>query len=494
MSKDIKEISKSATIYFVANIFTKAVAFFLVPVYTIFFTPEEYGILNVIIITADFIYIFYILGLKASISRFIFDYEHQSDKQKKFLGLITVFTFIVGLFLSIVFSIFGKNFFPLFFKEVPFFPFLFIAIWIAFFRIFWQIKLAIFQVRQQAYFYTLLDSGFIIANVLLTIVIVVIFKKGLLGKVYMDFALILVFSIISLILLVKDIKLNFKFKQLKAPLRFSLPLIPHMLSGFLLAAIDRIFLERFADLSQVGLYSLAFNIGMILYMFINAVRLSYTPYFNKTAVKEGKKANPKFAKFTTYGFLLYTVAGIMLILFSKEFITIIVNKNFHEAYSVFPVIILTNIFNGLYFFFVRPLLFMKKNTHFVSIATIITAVINIILNYFLITEHGMIGAAWATFISIIIKVTLIYIFAQKKYFIKYEFKRLSVLFVIIFISIGSFYLFEYIDLNILYSVIFKSLVFLVLFFIILLTKFLNKKEISFIEQIFRNNILKKIKK
>ena len=486
---ETKEITKTTAIYFVANIITKATAFFLIPVYTIFFTPKEYGIYNIFIITSNFLIIFFILGLKATISRFSYDYKDRDSGQKKLFGIITIFTFLVGLSLSLILTIFGNKLFPLFFKDVPFFPFLLIAIWIAFFKIFRQIKLTIFQVRQQAFFYTLLDSGFVIASILLTIVVVVVLKKGLTGKIYLDLVLIAVFSIISLILLMKDIKINFDFKQLKAPLKFSLPLIPHMLSGFLLAAIDRIFLERLTGLEQVGLYSLAFNIGMILYMFIEAVRLSYTPYFNKTAIKEGKKANPKFAKFTTFGFLLYTIAGVFLILFSKELITLVSAKEFHQAYSVFPIIIITNVFNGLYFFFVRPLLFMKNNTRFVSIATVSTAVINIILNYFLIINYGMEGAAWATFISIIIKVILIYIFAQKKYFIKYEIKRLIILLVIITISISGFYVFEFFNFDFIYSIILKSVFFLAIILILGITRFFSKNEI-----IFAKNLITKIRK
>ena len=478
MQNETKKISKNTATYFIANAITKVAAFFLIPVYTIFLTPEEYGMLNIIGVTANFLFIFFILGLKGAIRRFSFDFEDQSIGQKKLIGIITIFTFIIGGTLSIFLTLFGNKIFPFFFKNTPFFPYLFTAIWIAFFRIAHQIKLVIFQVRQQAFFYTLLDSGFILANILLTIVVVVLFKKGLTGKIYLDFFLIALFSVISTILLIKDIKINFNLKLLKEPLKFALPLIPHMLSGFLLAAIDKIFIERITGLNDVGLYSLAFNIGMILYMFIEAIRLSYTPYFNKMVIKEGDSAKPKFAKLTTYGFLLYSVAGIFLILFSKELITIIANKEYYLSYSVLPIIILTNVFNGLYFFFVRPLLFFKNATIYVSIATLSTAVVNIILNYFFIKNFGMIGAAWATFISIIIKVILIVIFAQKKYFIKYEIKRLLILTFLIVVSIMFFYFSEIIETSIIKMIALKTLFFVLIAISFIFTRFFDKKEIK----------------
>ena len=488
MHNDTKEISKSTTIYFGANFITKAAAFFLIPVYTIFFSPEEYGILNIISITANFIFIFIILGLKGAIQRFSFDFSDRDVRQRKFFGIITLFTFLTGLSLSIFLTVFGDKIFPVFFKDVPFSPFLLIAVWIAFFRIFHQIKLAIFQIRQQAFFYTLLDSGFILANILLTIVVVVFLKKGLTGKIYLDLILISVFSIVSLVLLVKDIKINFEFKQLKAPLKYSLPLIPHMLSGFLLAAIDRIFLERMIGLNDVGIYSLAFNIAMILYLFIDAIRLSYTPYFNKTALKEGDKAKSKFAKITTYGFLIYTLVGIFLIIFSKELITLIADKKYHGAVDIFPVIIITNVINGLYFFFVRPLLFLKNNTHFVSIATVIAAIINIFLNYFFISYFGILGAAWATFISILIKVGLIFYFAQQKYLIKYEYKRIFILMCSISAAVVCFVFFEYLEFEIFSFIALKIFVFILFISILFFVNFFDKDEF-----LFAKNILHGIK-
>ncbi|RLD81494.1 MAG: hypothetical protein DRJ10_06145, partial [Bacteroidetes bacterium] len=317
------KISKNAATYFTANLMTKFAAFFLIPVYTVFFTPTEYGILNIIQISASFVFIFYTLGLRGALTRFFFDHGYNSTGQKKLIGNILVFTFVVGFILSLTLTIFGNKISINFFKDVPFFPYLLIAVWTAFFRIFHQIKLTIFQIKQKAFYYTLLDSGFILSNIIFTIIIVAFLKKGITGKIYLDIILISIFAIISFISLLKDIKLNFDFKILKEPLKFSIPLIPHMLSGFLLSAIDRIFLEQIKDLHEVGLYSLAFNIAMILYIVIDAVRLSYTPYFNKKAITEGDKAKPEFAKNTTYGFAIYAILGIIVTLFSKELIILV---------------------------------------------------------------------------------------------------------------------------------------------------------------------------
>ena len=163
-------------------------------------------------------------------------------------------------------------------------------------------------------------------------------------------------------------------------------MVPHMLSGLLLSSIDRIFLERMRGLADVGIYSLAFNLGMVLYIFIESVRLSYAPYFNKTAMREGESAKPKFAKYTTYGFLIYSLAGAFLILFSKELISLIASHEYYFSFRIFPVIILINVFNGLYFFLVRPLFFHRNGPFFVSLSTITSAVANIVLNYFFYSE------------------------------------------------------------------------------------------------------------
>ncbi len=494
MDKDVKKTSQNAMIYFAANLITKFAAFFLIPVYTIFFSPANYGILNMIQIIVSFIFIFYTLGLKGALQRFFFDYKDNNSSQRKLVGNILTFNIIIGLTLSVILSIFGRKLSDYIFDDIAFFPFVLIGIWTAFLKIFHQLKLTILQIKQKAFFYTLLDSGFILSSIILTIIFVVILKLGLLGKVYLDISLTAIFAGISLFSLRKDVILNFDFKRIKEPLKFSLPLVPHMLSGFLLAAIDRVFLEQLKGLNQVGLYSLAFNIAFLMYVLIDAVRLAYTPYFNKKALAEGDKAKPEFAKLTTYGFAIYTFIGIVMILFSKELITLIASREYYVSYQILPIIVMTNIFNGLYFFFVRPLLFLKKSTGFVSIATISTTLLNVVLNYFLIISYGIKGAAWATFISIIVKVILVLIFSQKKYPLPYEFKRLVILSLIIALSIAFFYFTECLQISDIKIIFVKILFLSSLAGGIILLKFFKADEISQAKQLIRKIQKKQFKK
>ena len=477
-----KKITKNTFVYFAANIITKAAAYLLIPIYTIYLSPAEYGILNIIGIVSALLFIIIILGLKSAISRFTPEYPDRSSLQKKFLGNITCFVALTGIIAAFTLSYFGELIFGALFSDVPYFPFLFIAVWMSFFKLFKTLKLAIFQVRHQAVRYSVLEYGFILANIILTVVVVAFLKKGLSGKIWLDFILAALAALVSIVLLIKDIKPNLNFKEIAAPLKYSIPLIPHMLAGFLLSAIDRIFLEQLTDLSMVGIYSLAFNIALLIQMFTESVRLSYTPFFNETAIKQGKKANPAFARYTTYGFLLYTAAGVLLIVFSKEFITLFAADAYLKAYTLLPVIVFTNVINGLYFFFMRPLMFLKTHTKFVSAATILSAIINIILNYFLIIRFDMLGAAWATFAAVGIKVALVYYFAQKSYPIPYEIKRLSVLFGILLLSLGVFYIAEFADWSLTVAIPAKILFLAAIPVVLLRTHFLKKDEYQY----FRN--------
>ncbi|RLD80596.1 MAG: hypothetical protein DRJ10_07210, partial [Bacteroidetes bacterium] len=156
-----------------------------------------------------------------------------------------------------------------------------------------------------------------------------------------------------------------------------------------------------------------------------------------------------------------------------------------------PILVVTNVFNGLYFFFVRPLLYLKKSTIFVSIATVSTALLNIFLNYFFIINYGIIGAALATFISIITKLILVYIFAQRKYFIAYEFRRLIILSLLIIVSILFFYFIDIFEISFIKVITIKFLFLGSSFLFLIKIKFLSKSEIESMLN-FISNIKKKI--
>ncbi|MDZ7672401.1 MAG: oligosaccharide flippase family protein [Halanaerobiales bacterium] len=89
----------------------------------------------------------------------------------------------------------------------------------------------------------------------------------------------LIFIPIYLYIIFKNIKFKFNYFMLKESLLFSLPLIPSLLSAWVINLSDRIFIERFFSMSDVGIYSLGYKLGGIVLIISAAFQKAYSPLF-----------------------------------------------------------------------------------------------------------------------------------------------------------------------------------------------------------------------
>jgi O-antigen/teichoic acid export membrane protein len=469
-------IARNSTVYFFAGIVTRAFGFLLLPVFTRYLTPEEFGIYNFVEIIVNLGITVFTLGLIAAATRFYFDFKQKSDEQKRYLGRIYFFILLVALFMSGVFILFGRRPIEAVFQGLPFYPYAVMAFIICFFRISYRYKLNIYRLEQSSVRYSVLNSVFFLLKLAGILLALMVLKKSLIGVVWSDLIVTVLFAIISMILLRKDIQADFSFRYMIAPLKYSVPLIPHDLSGFVLTTVDRMLIAGILTMYDVGIYSLAVKISMVMIMLMEAVRMAYNPLFFKKATEDPEGSKPFFAKFFTHIILLYVLIGLGIILFNREIITIFASREYYDAGIVLPVIIFSQIIQGVYYLSVVPLFLKKRATYLVTVATLTSSVINIFLNIWLIKAYHITGAAWATCISIFISVILTFIFSQGKFRIPYEYKRVLIVFLLFGggVAINYFYI-STVD-SLLPAVLLKTAT-LALFIILLIPlKFFSKSE------------------
>ncbi|HOP50606.1 MAG TPA: oligosaccharide flippase family protein [Ignavibacteriales bacterium] len=122
----LKSIFKHGKWYIFSSFFTKGINIILVPVYTKYLTPSDYGILNTLITISLLMPLFISLYLDSAFGRFFHDYKNNQEDLKKLYSTIFWFVSIWGLFLTIIFMFISKGFLYSF-LPVPFFPYAFLA-------------------------------------------------------------------------------------------------------------------------------------------------------------------------------------------------------------------------------------------------------------------------------------------------------------------------------------------------------------------------------
>jgi O-antigen/teichoic acid export membrane protein len=280
------------------------------------------------------------------------------------------------------------------------------------------------QVQERAGLYVLLTGANLLATVLFTVVFVVFLHRGapgyLMGALVANALLTGPFLWIAL----REIDLRFDVHKLRLLLAFSLPLILHGVASWALSLSDRAILQRYVSLSEVGLYSIGYQIGSIMVMIAMAIANAWNPFLFRRIAEEGDAAKPSLARLVTYYTMTVGLIAVVLSMFGRELLVALTSKTFHAAYPIVPIVVVAYFWNALY---VIPaaFLFLVKRTSYLPIATIVAGVTNIALNLWLVPVYGIIAAAWATFFAFLVLFLIVAAVAARVYQFPYEYHRLA---------------------------------------------------------------------
>lgn len=202
---------------------------------------------------------------------------------------------------------------------------------------------------------------------------------------------------------------------------FGVPLIPFGLSTQVLTYADRYFLKYFSTATEVGLYSLGYNIGMVLNLLVSAVQLAWPAQM--FAIAKQPNAERQIARILTYYILFMGFVGLGLSVLAREVLKIMTTPSFYGAYVVVPLVSTSSILYGV-MYMTNSGLETRNKVKYMSAAIVISAILNLGLNYLLIPSYGMMGAAWATFISYLALAAIQLAVNLHFWYIPYEYGRI----------------------------------------------------------------------
>jgi len=468
---------KNTSLYTLGTIIPQAAGFILLPIYTRYLSPADYGIVNSMAVIGALISIFFSLCLERSMFRLYYDFN--SDKEKKeFMGTLIIAIFIIATTFLILLFLLNK-YVGLLYKAIPFYPFYVYTILASFIGIFSIIPKQYLMLKGQAGFFVTLSIAQFILNAGLILWYITVKLDGSLGylkgNLFSQIILLPVFIILS----IKFTTLKFKYDFFKNALFYSLPLIPSIMTGWVLNLSDRVFIERYFNLTDVGLYSLGYKIAGLVGLFTGSFAIAYTPIFFKLANSPDQdKAKETLYKYNHLYLLFVILSCFIISFFSKEVIGIFLDVRYHSSWIFVPLISISLLFSQAAMITSNSFQQSKKlkvNMYF----SMIIALLSITLNFILIPIWGPIGATFTSIISMYFGFLISYYYTKKHcYFISINWKQIITIIVLLTII---FILFHYIfNFNLIISIIIK------LVFLGILATFLINKYYSQVRTIFLN--------
>lgn len=278
------------------------------------------------------------------------------------------------------------------------------------------LTLTLWRVEQKPLPYGLFQILQTILNVGLSLVFVVGFSWKWQGRLLGIIITSIVFAFIGAFIIYKREYINFSLNKgyIKDALLFGIPLIPHALGGWIMTGIDRIFINSMVDIAATGIYTVGYQVGMIIGLLATSFNLAWSPFLFEKLKENNYSTKIKIVKFTyLYGVGIIALA-LILSFIAPFFLKFFVDKSFYSAYKYVPWIALGYAANGMYFMVAHYIFYVKK-TYVLAWITFFCACVNIILNYFLIKANGAIGAAQATTISFFLMFFMVWTLSVKVY-------------------------------------------------------------------------------
>lgn len=419
------KVFKNSIYYLVASTLPSAVAIFIVPVYTFFLSPQDYGVLALTQAFGTLLPIFFSLSIHSSIGRYYF--EFQGEELKSYISSITVLMFVTSCLMLLITNIYLDSILSIIFPKTPHeYYFLFrVTLIVVFCRVFSSVFTIIIRVREQANLFMRLSLSLFLINMSVALIEIVVLRRGLYGMVEAT----LIGSILEALFYLYPIRklYGWKFnpKMLIAPIKYSIPTIPHALSGYIFMYSDRIILEKYIALSLIGLYAISDKIAMVFKNIVNKFNDAFGPHFMKIAITDKHQAIQDAKILATRLITLVSVAVAFFSIFSVEIMHVFLNPRYFDAWVMIPILASSYIFRSLYCFSTIGLFFAGK-TGKVALITIIAGIVNIVMNICLIPYFGIMVAVYSTVVAFALTYIMSLIISRNIYPVAIESVRLFI--------------------------------------------------------------------
>ncbi|GGE02583.1 oligosaccharide flippase family protein [Psychroflexus salis] len=466
-----KQLFQNTFLYGVASVVPRMLSVILVPFYTGILANTSFGEYSIVFAYFVIFNVILTYGMETAFFRF---YNKERDKAKVTQTANWSIIFTTVAFVCIGFLLFEQiqSFTQIKAKILQ------LVIWILAFDVLAIIPFAWLRANNKPLQFTVIKIINVSINLGLNVFLIYLLPK-LVGRylfleaIYIPnyeveyiFWSLFVASTTTLLLLsgfFRKLKWSFDKQLWKSMMKYALPILVAGVAFSINEVMDRLLLERILPANiakeQIGIYSACYKLGMFITLFATAFRLGIEPFFfSHASSKNPKKA---YALITKYFLIVGAAILLVVLVFIDPLKKLIIrDESYWEAMQIVPIILVANLFLGMYHNFSVWYKVTDKTKYGAYISSF-GAISTIVLNLWLIPKIGYVGSAIATLFAYASMAVLSYFIGKKHYAVPYAMgKIITYLSVSILFSVLSFYVFSgnyYIGIG--FILVFSSLVY-----------------------------------
>jgi O-antigen/teichoic acid export membrane protein len=419
----MKALAQGTVVYGLGEVISRSITVLLLPVFTAYLSPSDYGIVSILAAFALFLTPVFSLGLGAAIAPVYFDGNSRARRDATvctaalILTLSTGVLVLSGVALSslISLSVLGSRMYS---------RLVVISIATAAFSIMTIPFRQYLQFEERSRSYAVLSALSILTTSALSVWMVVVLKRGVAGMLEAG----LIGQAIGLLLFVAPASVRIRPRRdtgvARELLRISVPLVPAFGCVFLLQHGSKYLLQWLNGLQQVGIYAIGFNLGLVISVVVTAFQGAWIPYFMSFADRPSE-ARIVYGRVLTYYVLAVGALTLGVFAVARLAILVLTRPAFHSAWQVVGLSATAQFLAGVCMVLL-PGMYVAKEVQFIGVLQAIAAVIGLALGIALIPFFGIRGAAASLVISYIALVLVQYAWNRYRRYpeVVYEWRRL----------------------------------------------------------------------
>jgi O-antigen/teichoic acid export membrane protein len=387
---------KSFSTYIITTVVEKGVGFFLVPIIAYKLSTSDVGALYLFITILAFTTPLIMMSTSASM---MVNYNRLDTMEQRGDYLSSALFINIMLFLFIfLLDLAGLNYWS---KVTGIRPFIIICIpIIAFFDSIKTMTLGYFQIVQKPLGYGLISILYTSISFLVSILLIYNFSFNYEGRIWGLLSAGLIISGIAIYLFIKRGALSLKVSSgyLKDSFFYGISLLPHAIGFLFLDIIDRFFIVAFVDKEALGIYSITYLFGSLVYIFAGVFCNAWVPILYNELKKNDTKALTRVVTTSCLYIFSLLILNVLYCIIAPFIFRIMLKPEYLQGLKYFYWIVAGYFCMGLYLVF-SAVLFYEKKTFYFAISALLNIILNVILNYILVQRLGAYGSALATFIG-----------------------------------------------------------------------------------------------
>lgn len=467
MSKN-KEFVKNTIILFIGKFATQFISLLLLPLYTHYLLKDDYGTVDLLQTYISLFIPILTLRIDSAIFRFLIDKRKEKKEIKHIISNTLSILTIMTLITIIITVIIG------FFFNIKYYIYVVINIIIMMYSsTFLQILRGLGKNKEYSIASIITGTVTLATNIIL----ILIFKFNA-RSILISSSLA---NLICTIYVTKKTNLNKYISKkkinkntIKSILKYSLPMIPNSLSWWIVNVSDRTIISIFLEIGLNAIYTVSCKFSNILNNIFSIVSMSWQE--SASMHINDKDKDKYFSEMINNIFMIFSTISLLIISFLPLIYNILIRNEYISSYKYIPILLYSNLWNVL-IGLIGGIYIAKKQTKKIANTTIISAILNIIINLLLINYIELYAACISTLLSYLIMSIYRYIDCQKYIKLKLNIKQIFI-YTIIFVISSIIYL-----KNNIYLVVIN------LIFVIIYSSILNKKIILSFLKIIKNKIL-----